>query len=452
MSGFPLASDYDGDGYTNQAEGVAGTDPRNSLDCAEVTNTVISGTNVQVSIKTQTGKLYTLQSSVAPNGPTWTNEGTAITGNGAAQTVTVPSGTGSKHYRFSVSDKDTDGDGISDWAEGQMGTSPTLANSTNNASGGVASDGDVLRSMMSITTSVITSSAYEKENTNARVRLTRSFGTMPLTLSLTTSGNTVVTKGSASATDYSLKDGAGAALSASSFTIPSAATTFDVQVAPVVEAPNINEVPEMLRLTFRRVSSSVTVPVGATQGINIRDATNTTANRKLFVAYLGREGGASTTATGVATLLLNGDNTVGEVNSTFSNLTSAQSASHLHAAPATDPQASGPIVESLPLGQVTGHLYDVQAETVAAWTTDQAALNALFGGFIYINVHTANYASGEIRGNYLLTNGDPPTPTPPPVYGSPEWPALAGAELDRDIVRFLSQASFGPTPESIQEV
>jgi uncharacterized protein (DUF1800 family) len=455
VASFSLTSDYDGDGYTNQAECVAGTDLRNSLDAPEITNSVISGTNIQVSIKTQTGKLYQLQSSAAPNGPTWTNEGTAITGNGAVQTVTVASGTGSKHYRFSVSDKDTDGDGVSDWAEGLMGTNPALASSPANASGGVATDADVLRSLMSFTTTVVTASAYEKENTAGRIRITRSFGTMPLTLSLTTSGNTVATKGSASSGDYTLKDGAGAALSASSFTVPSAATSFDVQIAPVVETPNVNEVPEMLRLTFRRVNGSVTVPVGSTQGVNIRDATNIDANRKLFVAYLGREGGAVTTATGLATLLLNGDNTVGEVNSTFSNLTSAQSASHLHAAPATDPQASGPIVESLALGQVTAHLYDVQAETVASWATDQAALNALFGGFVYINVHTANYGSGEIRGNYTLSDGSinpPPAPPAPPAYGSAEWPTLTGTNLDRDIVRFLTQATYGPTPESVQEV
>lgn len=454
VSSFALASDYDGDGYSNQAESVAGTDPRNSLDRLDITNTAISGTNTQVSIKTLTGKVYKLESSTAPNGPTWTQEGTAITGNGAVQTFTVPSGTGSKYYRVKAEDKDTDGDGISDWAEGLMGTNPALANSPNNASGGVASDSEVIRSMMSFTASVVTSSAYEKENTNARVRITRTYGTMPLTLSLTTAGNTVATKGSASSSDYSLKNASGAALSASSFTVPSGATTFDVQVAPVVETPNVPEVPEMLRITFRRVSGSVTTPVGATQSIHVRDATNSAANRKLFVAYLGREGGAVTTATGMATLLLNGDNTVGEVNSTFSNLTSLQNASHLHAAPATDPQASGPIVESLPLGQVTAHLYDVQAETVASWATDQAALNALFGGFVYINVHTANYGSGEIRGNFAVASGsvEPPVPPAPPTYGSAQWPTLAGADLDRDIVRFLSQASFGATPESIQEV
>ncbi len=311
---------------------------------------------------------------------------------------------------------------------------------------------------MSITTSVVTASAYEKEATTARLRLTRSYGTMPLTVSYTTAGNTDTIKGSAAAGDYTLKDAANVAIG-SSFTIPSAATQYDVQIAPVLDTAN--EVPEMLRLTFRRVTGSVTTQLGNTQAVHIRDATNTTANRKLFVAYLGREGGAVTTATGVATLLLNGDNTSAEVNSTFNNLTSLQSASHLHAAPAGTPQASGPIIESLELGQVTAHVYPITAESVALWNTDQATLDNLYNGYIYINVHTANYGSGEIRGNYALANGSvapPPAPAAPPTYGSTEFPNLAASgvnnnpALDRDIARFLTQASYGPTPESIQEV
>ncbi|MEZ0390518.1 MAG: DUF1800 family protein, partial [Verrucomicrobium sp.] len=139
----------------------------------------------------------------------------------------------------------------------------------------------------------------------------------------------------------------------------------------------------------------------------------------------------------------------------FGNLTSLQSASHLHAAPAADSQASGPIIESLQLGQVTGHVYTITPEPVGGWNTAQATLNALFNGFVYINVHTANYGSGEIRGNYSLANGsvaDPPVPVAPPVYGSTGWPAPTGADLDRDITRFLLQATYGPTQESIQEI
>ncbi|WP_256200421.1 hypothetical protein [Verrucomicrobium spinosum] len=126
VSSYPLTSDYDGDGVTNLAESVAGTDPKNSLDVLAVTNIVVSGANIQVSTKTQSGKRYKLQSSAAPNGPTWADEGSPLTGNGTVQTFTVAmgSGTAPKFYRVQAEDQDTDGDGISDWAEGSWEPTP----------------------------------------------------------------------------------------------------------------------------------------------------------------------------------------------------------------------------------------------------------------------------------------------------------------------------------------
>ncbi|WP_265593680.1 DUF1800 family protein [Verrucomicrobium sp. BvORR034] len=454
VASHPLAEDADGDGATNQGESVAGTNPNDPLDVLKVGEVSASGGNFQVSVKTQTGKRYVLESSAAPNGPTWTAEGSPLTGTGVSQSFTVPlgSGTAPKFFRVIAGDQDTDGDGVSDWAEDQMTTSPTLANSPNNASGGVGTDGATLNSLLSISASVVTPSAYEKEGTAAVVRLSRSDSSMPLLVSFTVAGNSDATLGSASASDYVLKNGAGSTISGTSFTIPAGTAQYDVRVTPSTDTNN--EVPEVLRLTFQSVSGGVTTPLGTAQ-VDIRDATNTEANRRLFVAYLGREGGAITTATGLATLMLNGDNTQATVNSTFGNLTSLQSASHLHAAPAADAQASGPIVESLELGQVTDHVYTIVPEPVGGWNTSQATLNALFNGYVYINVHTANYGSGEIRGNYALANGsvaEPPAPPAPPVYGSTGWPALTGSNLDRDIVRFLLQATYGPTAESIQEV
>ncbi|TLD70123.1 DUF1800 family protein [Phragmitibacter flavus] len=455
---LPPDEDEDGDGASNYEESVAGTDPRSAGDRLNVETMAIVGTDVQVSFETLTGKRYSLVSSSSPKGPTWVAEGSPVTGNNATMTITVPMGTGTtpKFYMVKVCDQDSDGDQISDWAESVMGTNPALANSTNNASGGAASDGETLRSLMSITTSVVTPSAFEKEGIKARVRLTRTYGTtMPLTISLTTAGSPDPLKGSASANDYTLQTSTGVAIPGSTITMASGATQYDLLVAPKVETPLIPEVPEILRLSFKADNGSVTIPVGTTCTVDVRDATNTDDNRRLFVSYYGREGGAVTSATGVSTLLLNGDNTQALVRSEFSNLTTIQSASHLHAAPAIDPQNSGPIIESIPLGQVSEHPWSIEAEPAVGWTTDQATLNALHAGYVYINVHSANYPSGEVRGNYTLTSGSvmpPPTPADPPAYGSAQWPALTGDAIDRDIARFLTQATFGPTPESIQEV
>jgi len=457
VTSHPLTADPDGDGQNNQQESMAGTEPYNALDCLKISSINVSGSNVQVSFRTRTGKRYSLETSEVPDASSWTVIGSPITGTYALQTITAPIGSGDapKFYRIKVEDLDNDGDGLSNWAEAVMGTNPNVANSTNNASGGVAGDGEVLRSLMSFSASTLVTSAYEKEGTKGRVRLSRSYGSMPLTITCSLAGNTNLAKGSASTHDYQLQNSAGSLISASAMTIPAGTTQYDVLVAPVVESPPVPEVPEMLRLSFRTVSNGMVTPLGSTQTIHIRDAENTSANRKLFVAYYGREGGAATTATGIATVLVNGDNSQALVNSSFSNLTSQQSASHLHAAPANDPQSSGPIIESIELGQVLDHAWNIDAEPGVGWMNSQATLDALYQGYIYINVHTANHPGGEIRGNLTLAEGSidpPPTPEAPPVYGSSSWPALTGSDLERDIVRFLMQSTFGPTPESIQEV
>ena len=90
---------------------------------------------------------------------------------------------------------DADGDGVSDTIEAQMGTNPNLATSPNNASGGVASDFDTLQSLYSLTATVTVATAYETVDKTATpltsqpavIKLSRSYGTMPLTLALSLS-------------------------------------------------------------------------------------------------------------------------------------------------------------------------------------------------------------------------------------------------------------------------
>ena len=445
VAAFPLTGDADGDGNSNFVESEAGTELRNPLSVLRISSATRSGTNLVFSAATVNRKRYLLQSSASPGGPMWVNEGSPLTGDGTVRDFTTPLTGTQKFFRILVQDQDTDGDLVSDWAEVLMGTNPALATTPGNASGGAANDGDTLRSLLSISASTPVPEAFEKEATSATMRLTRSFGAMPLTVSFDRAGATDPTKGSASPSDYNFT-GAGSG----TVTFASGAVTKDFFVNPTLDAAV--EVPETLRLIFRLpgVPASATSP---TATVRIKDATVTDGNRRLYVAYLGREAGVATTGTGIATALVGGDNDQAAVSLTFSNLSSVQNTAYLRFT------GNSGEVELIPNGQVDGYPWNIRGKQ--SLVTDQATLDALVVGQIYLSVSSANFAGGEIRGNFQLANGsiaDPPVPPNPPAYNSAEFPNLSlggvvnNPVLDRDIARFLQQCTYGPTPESIQEV
>jgi len=173
------------------------------------------------------------------------------------------------------------------------------------------------------------------------------------------------------------------------------------------------------------------------------DVPGITEESRLFVGLMGPEGDAVTSAGGVAIIRLSGDNSYGLVNYNFSGLTDVQTAAHIHYA---NP-LSGPIVFSLPLGQVVDEHWEIEGTELAS--TDQRMLDALLTGRLYINAHSATYPAGEIRANTVLSEGAPEMaqPLPPAPIES-----LAGDALQRDVVRFLTQATFGPTSETVADM
>jgi uncharacterized repeat protein (TIGR01451 family) len=99
----------------------------------------------------------------------------------------------------------------------------------------------------------------------------------------------------------------------------------------------------------------------------------------------------SSTGSGTATLLLSPDETTARVSLNFSGLTSAQTDAHIHG-----PGAAGviaPILFPLP----NGNLSDV---LITLTPTDVTNLK---NGLLYINVHSANFPNGEIRGQFATS-------------------------------------------------
>jgi uncharacterized protein (DUF1800 family) len=162
------------------------------------------------------------------------------------------------------------------------------------------------------------------------------------------------------------------------------------------------------------------------------------AGGKLFLATLTPQTGATSRGSGSSTLVLTKDQSAAVLRFSSSGLTGPVTSQHIHG----------------PDGMI---LFDVdtakpQADGSRVWriqpagTYDKPAiLAALLGGECYLNLHTAAYPSGEIKGFFRPTNGSPtftPPPAPPPL---PPGPPSAD-----DAARFLLQATFGPRPGEVE--
>lgn len=448
--GLVPSGDDDLDGVSNLAESIAGTDPRDPMNAFQVGETLVSGGFAVLRYDSELGKRYQLRSNSVPvSSSGWVNVGSPVLGTGLQMSFVAPAGSGGapRFYQIQTQDIDSDGDGVSDWAEAKTGTNPSLAASPNNASGGVANDGDTLRSLLSLAV-VSSENAFERLDRHdpespsapAKITLTRSFGSMPLNhLPLTCQGIAPgPTKSAASPADFQLAP----------ITIPNGVTTQQISVLPTKDS--IEEVPEHALLSIGLPGLPNVAGPSAPIMVSESDPNNE-ANRQLYVAYLGREDGAISTASGYATALVSGDNNSASVSVVFSNLSSVQNTAYIRIGNSN----SNLEVRVLPLGQVSGVNWNIRAAQFA--TTDQAMLNALASGNVYVAISSANYPDKEIFGYFNKANGsttfDPTKDSlNAPELGAAAWRTETNDQIERDIWRFMAQSTWGGTTALYQEI
>lgn len=448
--------DEDEDGCSNLVEALAGTNPRDPADCHMVGEVTVAGGQILFIFKSKIGKEYQIYAADSPSAPDedWLPDGDPILSDGENKIITisrpVPTVENSKFYKLVSRDVDRDGDGVNDWAEHKTGTDPEPGSppSATNASHGAAGDLDSLLSLLSVTVSTVDPDAFEAHDTLAKksavVRVSRTHNPgagIPLFVPFDTAGNPDPEKGSADGSDFALKVGGGA-VGGSEIPLAAGDNSLDVEVEPVTDSAD--EVPEMLRLRCWAGTPGASQPLGEAD-VHICDANVVPANRKLFVAYLGREAGVTSTATGIATALVEGDNDSASVALTFSNLTSEQNTAYIRIGNNLE-------IKNLPRGQVNDIGWQIRASQTVF--TDQGMLDALHNGDLFVSVTTAENPEGEIRGYFQRATGSTELQIPdaPPALGSPEFPDLTGFDLDRDIYRFLTQCTFGPTTGLYHEV
>jgi hypothetical protein len=125
-SSLSPSADTDGDGFSNLQEALAGTDPFDANSYPNIPVTSYTGTNFSVTLPCALGKQYTLQSiqPLTANWTNWTTEATVVARSGTNITLSAPVTASSKLFRVAISDIDSDGDGLNDWEEYQLGLDP----------------------------------------------------------------------------------------------------------------------------------------------------------------------------------------------------------------------------------------------------------------------------------------------------------------------------------------
>src|SRR6266481_4376266 len=108
-------------------ESIAGTDPLDSNSVPRLSFTTPTLTNFTLSMPCALGKRYEWQSVQGLAGlasSNWVTESSLVARSGAFVTMNAPLSSTSKFFRLVISDVDTDGDGVNDWEEYQLGLDP----------------------------------------------------------------------------------------------------------------------------------------------------------------------------------------------------------------------------------------------------------------------------------------------------------------------------------------
>lgn len=435
----PANADQDGDGQTDSEEDRAGTDPKNPASRFSASSVRAEGANIVLGWPTHQGKAYRVLSTPGLNPAQWTPVTSLESVTGNHTEATLPAGTGQpRFFKIEVQDLDSDNDGLTDWEERKIsGFDP------HNAASKVPgkTDRDALASMLaggtnSVTVTAPVGIAVEKEGVDGVFRISRTGSLRAVDVNFSLGGDSDAQNGSADPSDYYLIGEDGSAVTGTVH-IPFGCDSVEVRVRP--RADDNEETPETLTI---EIASDPAYALGGSgkAGVSITDAANTQANERLFIGYLV-PAGAGSSATGLATVRLRGDNSAALVSLAFSGLTSQQTTTVL----SLKNGGSGAYIKGLPKGQVSENLWTVKA--AGFLPKRQAMLDALLQGSVEAVVNSDNFLEGEIRGSFRRVSGtiEPPPPaTPPPLT------MMTGDELKRDVARFLTQATFGPTEADIE--
>jgi len=279
-----------------------------------------------------------------------------------------------------------------------------------------------------ISISVITELAIEKSNIFAKFKVERSGDSSALAIKFDHT-NADESYALATSGDFTLVYSDGGNVG-STIVLAKNQNSRVIEVQP--KQDNIHEVIELVTINILE-SEDYQVGSDNITRVKIADADNTSDNSKVFIGYFSPQDGATSVGSGVLSLVLQGDNEQATLSYDFSGLSSEQTDQHIHLAP------SGTMIKDIEhMGGVYNYHWDLSPG--GPFTTKQQMLDTLFSGAFYLNIHSANYPNGEIFANFTYDESVAP----------PDDSLLTPEDRERDIIRFLTQATFGATPSEYE--
>ena len=214
-----------------------------------------------------------------------------------------------------------------------------------------------------------------------------------------------------------------------------------------------------LQIGWLKPGESGTSPSGIVPGWALSPFTApqaTSADGFLYAAVLTPQNGVSSLGTGSALLRVNADKTGADLTVAWGNLTGPVNNSHIHDSRGV-PGPTGAIIfdiddadpdRLLPGGDGLDPTEVYHWDIIGTGQHTYAdVVAAIEGGTAYLNLHTAAYPMGEIKGFFAPVIGSqffvPPGNPPAAELTFPADPTAR----KKEIVRFMQQATFGAAPD-----
>ena len=216
------AADTDGDGYSNLAESLAGTNPFSPLSRPELAVTPGSGSEIHLQMSGVAGKRFQIFTTSDLNTP-WTPLQT-LSGLGSPLDLSLLTlGQPKGFYKLTITDTDTDTDGLTDAEEFAMGFDPASTHSNRDAALDGARAQATWNAANTISVGLLEGDIYERWPDPGVIAIRRSGGLKPITVNFTISGTATRD------TDYSMQAG-------NSIQIPAGSREVWVNFTPLIDA------------------------------------------------------------------------------------------------------------------------------------------------------------------------------------------------------------------------